>query len=185
MKARNLFVVIALAMTVGATAQTSKISYGGLVQAGLLEGERGSAFGLQTVQGLKYKTWSAGIGTGLDYYHTRSIPLFLDLRKTFSKKDKGAFVYADGGYAFPWLTTADKANFINKAKAGAYFDAGVGYGFALKKKNRLFFSAGYSYKAFKTIYEYVICPFIGPCFTQSEIQAYKLRRLSIKAGLSF
>ena len=185
MKAGIFLFAAWLVTAMTASAQKSKAVYQPLIQAGLLEGENGSAFQLQTVQGLKYKTWSAGIGAGLDYYHTRSIPLFLDLRKALGQKNKGAFVYADGGYNFPWLTTANKAALINDARSGYYFDTGIGYEFPVMKQNRFFFSAGYAYKTFKTVYEYVICPFLGPCFTQAEVQAYRLRRVSLKAGLRF
>ena len=169
---------------INAPAQQSKVTYQPLVQAGLLEGERGSAVQLQSVQGVRYKTWSAGVGAGLDYYHTRSIPLFLDVRKRFGKKEGSAFVYADGGYNFPWLTTTDKLSF-NHSKGGLYYDAGIGYELAAKKKSRLFFSAGYTLKKFETMYDYIICPSIAPCVTQTNSYAYSLRRLSIKAGLSF
>lgn len=74
---------------------------------------------------------------------------------------------------------------ITKTRGGLYYDAGVGYEFPVMKQPRLFFSAGYTYKGFKTFYEYFICPFIGPCYTQTNTQVYKLRRLSIQTGLRF
>lgn len=179
-----LFVVALVTASVG-FAQKAKITFHPSVQAGLLEGERGGALQLQTVQSIGYKTWSFGLGAGLDYYHTRSIPLFADVRKALSKKEQRPFVYVDGGYHFPWLTTADKEALITEAKGGLYYDAGIGYEFPVMKKNRFFFSAGFGYKAYKGIHRYTICPFMGPCFVQTEVLDYQLRRLSIKTGLCF
>ena len=54
-----------------------------LLQGGLLDGAAGPSWQLQTINGIYYKTWFAGIGVGLDYYTMRTIPLFLDLRKEY------------------------------------------------------------------------------------------------------
>src|SRR5262245_27408802 len=78
-------------------------SFNSLAQLGILEGEAGTAFQLQTINGIQFKTWSAGIGVGLDYYKYRSIPLFLDLRKYILNKPRTPFLYADGGIHFAWV----------------------------------------------------------------------------------
>ena len=186
MKAKLFLFVLTLTIAVTVTPQTKKAGYEGLVQAGLLEGERGSAFQLQTVQGVKYKTWSAGIGAGLDYYHTRSIPLFFDLRKSFSQKSKGAFIYADGGYNFLWLTTADKGGFVEETKGGLYWAAGIGYALPVFKSQKLFFDIGFSQKRFSKVEDTM--PYLSiwpPPASAYEKLTYSLNRLSIKTGLSF
>ncbi|MFI5151955.1 MAG: hypothetical protein ACHQET_01395 [Chitinophagales bacterium] len=61
-------------------------------QIGLLEAETGSAFQIQSVNGMQYKSWFGGIGVGLDYYRFRSIPFFLDLRKSFQSDGNGLFL---------------------------------------------------------------------------------------------
>lgn len=185
MNAKFFLFVVALATAAMASAQKNKLTYQPLIQVGLLEGEGGSAFQLQTVQGVQLKTWSAGVGAGLDYYHTRSVPVFLDLRKAFPHKRQGAFVYADGGYNFPWLTTTDKQFFSGETKGGLFYDAGLGYEFPVSSSQRLFFSAGYSYKFQQQEFSNFYCPFIGPCYTDNSVMKYSLRRLSIKTGLRF
>src|SRR5437773_4082956 len=70
---------------------------------GILEGEHGSKFQLQTINGIKLKTWFVGLGTGIDWYYRRSIPLFFSLNKDFFKKGNRNFYFAaDGGVNFPW-----------------------------------------------------------------------------------
>jgi hypothetical protein len=179
----KLFLLLA---SLQVAAQKKGLSYEGSVQSGLLEGETGSAFQLQTVNGVTYKTWSAGIGVGLDYYQSRSIPLFLELRKHFGAAQKAPFVYAGSGYNFPWLKASEKDWGYEKAHGGLYMDAGVGYQIPVLKKSLLFFSAGYSQKAYAT---YTAYPVMIDIYPSPPAQTYKLdytlRRLSIKTGLRF
>lgn len=179
----NLFLLLA---GLQAAAQPKTFLYDGRVQAGLLEGEAGSAFQLQTVQGVQWRTWSAGVGAGLDYYHARSFPLFLELRKLLDKGKQAAFVYADGGYNFPWLTPAQKEWSVATTSGGLYADAGIGYQIPVLKKSLLFFAAGYSQKNYSTRNVYPVMIDIYPPPPPSTYKMeYQLRRLSIKTGLRF
>ena len=62
-------------------AQQKRIAFEGAVQAGLLEGEKGSAVQFGAMAGIKKNTWTASVGSGLDYYGIRSIPLYANLQK--------------------------------------------------------------------------------------------------------
>ena len=121
---------------------------------GLLEGEAGSAFQLQTINGVQYKSWFAGAGVGLDYYRFRGVPVFLDIRKMFPLKTNTFFVYGDIGIHAGWLTEKQK-NSNNYVAAltdfnnGLYTDAGAGYQICLGKKGALLISAGYSFKSLR------------------------------------
>jgi hypothetical protein len=154
-------------------------------QAGLLEGEKGGAFQLQTINGMQYKSWFAGLGFGLDYYRFRSLPLFIDLRKSFDP----FFVYLDGGIHFIWLSDKEKNDYPGSFSKGFYGDLGGGYALKLSKKTVILFSAGYNYKRslrtqkFSTEY----CPFAGPCNANYNYirSAYEMSRFNIKAGIQF
>jgi hypothetical protein len=115
---------------------------------GLLEGQAGSAFQLQTINGTQYKSWFAGIGLGLDYYRYRTIPLFLDVRKEFGKTKNKFFVYGDGGISFSWVTDKQKMIYANndKFKNGIYYDAGAGYKISITRNNSVLINIGYSFK---------------------------------------
>jgi hypothetical protein len=88
---------------------------------------------------------------------------FLDLRKDIFNKPLTPFIYADGGYHFPWIKDEDKnRRFIIDAKGGLYYDIGIGYELSLMKNKNLLFSAGYSYKSFsENIKESVVCLALG------------------------
>ena len=186
MKTKIVQLLLCLAAVVTVQAQEKGLKFQSLVQGGLLEGEQGSALQLQTINGINFKTWSAGVGVGLDYYHTRSIPLFLDVRKAFSTQKKTAFLFASGGYNFPWLRKEDKLWMVSNSKGGMYYEAGIGYQVPVLKASALFFSAGYSVKEFSTTsqngFVIAIYPSPAPYYFQNN---YNLQRISIKTGLRF
>jgi hypothetical protein len=178
--------VFVLLLSLQSIAQEKGFVFQSAIQAGLLEGQRGSAFQLQAINGVSYKTWAAGIGAGLDYYHTRSIPVFVNLRKAFGTSQQTPFLYASGGYNIPWLKDEDKSWGFQEANGGLYYDAGIGYQLPVLKKSVLFFTAGYSQKRFSRQemdgVAITIWPMPPP---RTRLHEYSLQRLSIQTGLRF
>jgi len=165
-----------------------KVRFVSNLQAGLLDGNANTAFQLQTINGIQYKSWMTGIGVGLDYYKVRGIPLFLDLRKNILDKKDTPFLFGDIGIHFSWVKNSpdygwSKATYDN----GLFYEFGGGYRFSLQKERGIMLSAGYSVKVVtQKNYGYGACPPIGPCpeviFGRYD---YIFRRLSIKAGFIF
>ena len=154
---------------------------------GLLEGQTGSSFQLQTINGAQYRSWFAGIGLGLDFYRYRTIPLFLDVRREFGRSTNKLIVYADIGINFCWLTDNEKTTYLanDKFNKGLYADFGLGYKIGLGKTNNLLLTIGYSLKKLKETYEtpeYYYPPNYPP---DKEQINYHLNRLSIKIGWEF
>lgn len=182
---KTIFPFLLLLLTLPAISH-SQTTFESSVRGGLLEGDNGSAFQLQAVNGLRYKTWSVGLGVGLDYYMGRSFPLFFELRRSFGSTQKAPFVYAAGGYNFPWLKEAEKDWGFVKADGGLYTDAGIGYQLPVMKKSLLFFSLGYSQKAYAKYQSAPIWIDFFPSPPAPTIKTdYTFRRLSIKTGLRF
>jgi hypothetical protein len=160
---------------------------------GLVEGETGSAFQLQTINGVNYKSWFAGIGAGLDFYRLRTIPLFADFRKEFGKNNNKIFVYSDIGINFSWVTDQQKSINVENDKFhnGFYGDWGLGYKVMVNRKNNFLLSVGYSYKKTAETYDQIYFPpgiFYdpGPQSNQQEQKInYSLNRLTIKIGWEF
>src|SRR5688572_21595778 len=97
-----------------------------ILNIGLLEGQGGSDFLIQSINGYRYKGWFAGIGAGIDYYRFRSIPLFLDIRKNILNNNFTPFVYADAGIHFPWSKDDESYYWGASMSNGLYYDAGIG-----------------------------------------------------------
>jgi hypothetical protein len=157
-------------------------------QVGLLEGQAGSAFQAQTINGAGYKSWFAGVGVGLDDYKYRTIPLFFDVRKEFGKSDNKFFIYADAGIHFSWVTDKQKMPYVgdDRFNNGFYSDAGMGYKIVLSKNNFLLMDIGYSFKKLKETYKPPIFSYgMEALYGQEEQNNYNLNRLSIKIGWEF
>ncbi len=161
---------------------------------GLIEGQAGSAFQPQTINGVQYKSWFGGVGVGLDYYRLRSIPLFADIRKEFGKNGNHFFIYADAGTNFYWERDKDVKQFPanDKVKNGFYGEAGLGYKFRLNSKIALFISGGYSYKKLTETgnnysLNYITNPVGFPVDDNPSPEKinYNLNRLVLKAGIVF
>jgi hypothetical protein len=153
---------------------------------GLLEGQTGSAFQIQSINGMQYRSWFGGIGLGLDFYRYRTIPLFIDLRNEFGNGINKFFAYADMGVNFCWLTDNEKPMYLtdDHFNAGFYTDLGMGYKIGLGRNNHLLLSMGYSLKKMSETYQtYIYYPPDG-LKDKTKIN-YNLNRLTIKVGWEF
>ena len=154
---------------------------------GMLEGESATSFQLQTINGFRYKTWFTGIGTGLDYYFQRSIPLFLSAGNFLSASKVPLYFNGDIGINFPWGKNEqyfihDPADF----SPSLYWAGGVGYAFRFPKTmNRLLLNLGYSYKHLVEKTKLSAPCLIPPCPEYTERYDYRLKRLSLRAGWMF
>ncbi len=149
---------------------------------GLIEGQKGSSLSLQSINGLQYKSFFAGIGAGLDLYRYRTIPLFISLRNEFGKTRNKFFVFADAGTNFYWKKDGDEKLYYenDKFKNGFYGGGGVGYKLNLNQHLSFLLSTEYSYKKLSESGSYVYFDNIN-----SENRTYNLNRIIIKTGIEF
>lgn len=156
---------------------------------GLLEGSSGSAFQLQTINGIRSGQWFAGIGTGLDYYHLRSIPVFLSVNRYLTPKNRSPFLSLDGGLNYAWAKRErSRENDIISSRfyPSLYWSGGLGYKTGLKnKQDALLVSLGYSYKEINEKQEKTVFCINPPCPPQVETYHFGLKRVSIRIGWQF
>jgi len=191
----KLFFITAFVFITMATTAQRKISFLSQNYLGLLEGERGSKFQIQTINGLKYKTWFIGLGTGIDWYFRRSIPTFVSIGKDFLKKgNRNFYVSTSAGINFPWEGDNNYNEWgysVEKSRSGIYYDAGFGYKIGIGKKNdALLIQLGYSYKHISEEargYIYYMYPLVPDSQESNSTNRfdYHLRRLSLKIGWNF
>jgi hypothetical protein len=161
-------------------------SFSSINQGGIMRGEAGSYFQFQTINGLRYKTWFAGLGVGVDRYPANGVPVFLDIRKYLLQGLYTPFVYADGGYHFADMNSEKTEWQSIEYTNGVFYDLGLGFRFGFNKKSGLLFSGGYSFKKYEKKQSYlpVGCNFF-PCAENSQTYSYRLNRLSLKLGFQF
>lgn len=169
------------------SAQKQKLKFKSTSLAGIAWGVDDGLI-VQTINGVYYKTFSVGMGIGIDYYFKRTIPLFLDIRKNIFDKQQTPFVYADVGTNLPWVKAKEKSWwYTSEFAGGVYFDVGVGYKVPLHKKLSMNMCFGYSQKEIKETRENKAMINDFPPYDRynAEYFTYTLRRFSLKAGLSF
>ena len=189
MKIRIGLITIMLIVAVNIANAQCNCKFSSQQYAGLLEGEKGSAFQLQTVNGLKFKTWFTGVGVGLDYYTYRSVPLFLSINKEFLLGRNSIYALLDAGYNFPWYKREEGrgSNFISSDFSGGfYWSGGMGYKISVNKnRDAVLLNLGYSFKHMQESQEMPAFCVNPPCKSLVEKYDYKFNRLSLKLGYQF
>jgi hypothetical protein len=180
---------IALFATNDIVAQ-KKFTFRSQNYVGYLGGENEGALQLNTINGFQRKLWFAGVGTGLDYYYQRTIPLFASFSRYFTSRPNSFYVSADGGANFLWDKST--ANLFNgqsnngRFRPSLYYGAYAGYKFGvIKNKGSLMFNVGYSGKQIRESVT-VPMPCINPPCPESEQHLkYDLKRISVRMGWMF
>lgn len=183
-----LMIPFLVLFTVKATGQNKKIKFSSINQVGLLSGSTGEAFMLQTINGLKKDNWFAGLGTGLDFYRERTIPLFLDIRRDLIifNRINTPFIYADAGMNFSWLkATQREQKQFPTSSPGLVYDVGIGWKLSGKHNRGYIFSAGYSFKQVKEKVKYLwwSAPTVRLESENYERYTYLYRRIVVKVGI--
>ncbi len=196
---KYIFAFICLLLFAGiihAQQKKSLFKFGSINSIGLLNGQSQTIFTMQTINGIKYKTWFTGLGASLDAYGYRSIPAFVDIRKTFGNKTLQPFVYADAGINFPLYSNALPRKLYGsdayKLYNSFYGETGIGISRKINNKLKFVISAGYSYKHFSYLqynrYYYsgpVLLVQYPPYMNNNTQYDFYYRRLSVKMGLQF
>lgn len=189
MKRHHYALIILLLLQLSTSAQDSarvenKLRFRSFNSTGLIAGATDEEFLVQSVNGFRKDRMFAGIGVGIDYYHQRSVPVFLELRRFFSRQPSSAFVYAGGGWNLAWKEDkGDEGLYTSSYGNGLYFDLGIGYTFSVSGREAFVVSAGYSgksYTAIESAPQY--CPG-GNCPPRTAESEYKLSRIVLKAGI--
>lgn len=180
-------IIIAFILSNNLAAQ-KKVKFQSQNYIGVVGGEKDASIQIQTINGLQHRTWFGGIGTGLDFYFQRSVPLFLSLGKYFSSSTNSPYFSLDGGTNFIWdKTTGSKYNWFRDDgdfSPSLYYAAHAGYKIGLPKNNgSLLILLGYSAKRLK---EKLVAPCIVlPCPEMQESVTYEFNRYSFKMGWTF
>ncbi len=188
---KKIFLILLLFLIVRNESQAQqnknkKKFFSSQISTGIVEGEQGTSFHIETINGIRYKTWFGGIGAGLDYYYFRSIPLYLSAIKYLSSRNHSFFIQGDAGTNFAWVNRMNVWNEVSHDfKPGMYWNGTLGFVTGLDRKNSFSFGLGYSHKNLKEIREMAVMCFSPPCQNSFETYKYNLKRLTLKLGWQF
>jgi hypothetical protein len=109
------------------------------------------------------KSWMLGLGGGIDFYRFQSYPIYVQARRVFTLGKWKSFAYSSVGYNIIgkveqfsewgniWGRLASSTSY--KYGGGLYAEAGAGLVARIKKKDRLYFSAGFVQKTVTEKYD--------------------------------
>jgi hypothetical protein len=188
MRTNLILLIIAMATNFMSHAQ-KKLAFSSQTYVGIVTGEANTEVQLQTINGLKWNKWFGGIGTGIDWYYLRSIPLFASVTRSLWQKEKRSFILSgDVGINFPWQGNIyyDFPPYDRKQSSGLYWGSGLGYKLGVgKADNAILMQFGYSYKKLGEKITSAVPCLIAPCPEITEKYDYRLKRLSFKLGWGF
>lgn len=185
---RMIFIVFLSTMLLQAGAQ-SNLKFQSQNYIGLLEGDHGSAFQFLSINGIQRKTWFLGLGSGIDWYLYRSIPVFLSVNKDWKPSNRTFYLSLDGGANFAWESRERNRfnDFISyDFMPGLFWGAGIGYKLRFKNNgDAITLNLGYNYKRIK---EERVVPTLcnnPPCANLKENYDYRMSRISLRFGWLF
>jgi len=176
-----------LFLSFASIAQKKVVKFQTINSAGVVGGDDHVNSVFQTINGIKFSDWFAGIGIGVDNYRYKTLPLFIDGRWYFGDEKKG-FIYGDIGYNFPMKNKPGKEVYYYNTydfNGGIYTDLGIGYQVSLNKYSSLSFSLGHSFKKLQNEIGVTMQCLVGPCPVDYSKYDYELGRMVLKAGLVF
>ena len=141
--------------------------------------------------------WAVGMGSGIDYYRFRTVPLYIQGRKWIGQRKNKPFVLASAGLNLlalypsqktpnswwawpgpdPWVNT--QTRYFN---GGYYAEVGGGFAFLNKKQRGLTLSLSWVRKTLKEWYETDAPPNISPGMKDRTTTQYLLNRTVIRVG---
>lgn len=158
---------------------------------GMILGEQGSKFSMNSVNGFQKKNWLMGLGLGIDPYGYPTIPIYVDIRKCFGKKGWKPFVYTNAGLSIPWINQDLPKAFPNgqpgfDLKRGTFFELGVGVKKKLVGTTDFFIQIGYSQKTYSfTENQYLYMPTIWQMGAFKPVRYdYTYQRLAVRMGIT-
>lgn len=98
------------------------------------------------------KSWMLGIGGGIDFYRFQSYPIYVQARRVFTVGKWKPFAYTSVGHNIKWGSIGAFSS-TYKYGGGLYAEAGAGLVATIKKKDRLYFSAGFVQKTVSQQYD--------------------------------
>ena len=188
---KKITIILLLLISVLYSNAQKKIKFATQNYVGFLAGSSDNALQLQTINGISFNKWFTGIGTGIDWYYQRSVPVFISAERGFKvNQKKHIYFSAAGGANFPWKNS----NYVydwnwyqtSKMEPGFYWNTGIGYKINIgKQDDAVLLHLGFTNKFYKEKITSTYPCLMAPCPENTESFNYNLRAVSVKLGYGF
>jgi len=139
------------------------------------------------------KSWMLGLGGGIDFYRFQTYPIYLNARRVFTLGKWKPFAYSSLGYSIVGKVDqfSEWGNIWGVSSAykyggGLYAEAGGGLIAKIKKKDRLYFSAGFVQKTVTEKYDsFYWLGFQNQLEPTTTTNVYTMNRLVMRVAFKF
>lgn len=188
-----LFIVLVLGLANQLSAQ-QKSGFFLQPQLTFLNGNQTVDGAVSFVSGLETGHWQIGGVVGIDYYQTRSVPLYAEVKRFFGKEKNRPFVYGGAGFNFTWPTDAQRHYIYDwiwggpvtseaSYQNGRYLEGGIGCLLQNKKGKGFSISLGYSSKTQgESWVESVWDPSTSTTIKTPRSMKFEFNRIDLKVG---
>ena len=139
------------------------------------------AVGLTVTAGHQFKNFIAiGGGIGVDLYENALMPLFLDVRGNFGKKNLTPYYAVGLGYGFPlgkWLSNGEEWAPAKQIKGGKFIYPAVGMKFATRSAIAFQMDIGYNFQQNERD--------LGQWWGNDAVERIWYKSLAIRMGVAF
>lgn len=186
----RLIVVLMLLLIIENFSFAQKTKFHSQNYIGAVSGKLDAAFQFNTINGIQRGLYFGGLGTGIDFYYIRTVPLFLSVTRSFGLKNTSPYLTLDGGTSFVWdHSTANKYNSYYENgdfTPSLYYGAHAGYKIGINKKSgSVLMSLGYSAKKVKETVNTTLPCLFPPCPSSFQKINYQFNRFSFRLGWMF
>jgi hypothetical protein len=189
MKKIFLFILSSLCYTLVFSQHKHKPVFNSYTSGGVQLGQSDPSLMAETVNGARFGNWFAGLGTGYSSYRYRTIPVFVDGRYCFGRKQQ-FFICGDIGYNINVHANYEEDLFYAgvKYKGGIYLNSGFGYVLQPSKKHSFYFQLDYGKKQVSKVaneFIWIDFPPYNRSYDNYTTYKYDLKTVAIKIGFKF
>lgn len=149
----------------------------------ILNGSSTISVAINTVNGLKYKKFFCGIGTGFDYYHHTTVPLYLEARLDLFKRKGKLQLFGNGGLSIPFSSQNESKS--GPYKTGSLYGAGLDYLVPIKKEAIIVGVAFSNKQVIQMVDNNIWNPVLNKVENIPIEEKYSLNRIAIRIGWMF
>lgn len=193
-------ILMGLLMFFNSQAQQNKWKPWVIPELGYLSGTYEVTGDLRLQGGIQKNGWNFGLGTGVDYYHFTSFPIYAQARKMIGKKKGKPFLLTSLGISIPSVETSSKTDFRTMSlfssfrpvspepyyyDMGFYGEIGAGYAFLNKKGRGLLLSLSFTQKRIEETHVNNNFAIQGMGAPNDEVNVYIMNRAAVRIGYKF
>jgi hypothetical protein len=190
---KNVLLLAILLLPLIMNAQQKQWKPWGVAEAGLIVGSYGPSGDLRVQGGMKKGDWLFGLGAAHDGYKYQSIPVFVQARKMFGKKQIKPFVMGSAGANFEHVKDVyDDRVYIAiiappqySYSTGLYGELAAGLAFRTHKTFGFNLSFGYTRKTMTENYSWTILNGSGTGENNFGSTKYLMNRWAFRLAISY